>query len=59
MKIFELTSKQKLFGSEFNYSFHFNREKYRSSEFDFFESKLRKIYVRLALANNFAQEDQA
>lgn len=54
MRIYELTSKQKLFGFNYNYSFHFTREKYQSSEFDFLESRLRRVYQRLALGNDFA-----
>ena len=57
MRIFNLTSKQKIFGSDLNYSFNFKRDKYRSSEFDFFESKLRKVYQRLALGANFANNN--
>ena len=59
MKIFDLTTKQKLFGSDFNYSFNFNREKYRSSEFDFFESRLRRVYARLILKNDFGPEKRS
>lgn len=55
MKIYNLTSKQKIFGSDLNYSVNFSKEKYRSSEFDFFESRLRRVYARLALGTNFAQ----
>lgn len=29
-----------------------------SSNFDFFESRLRKVYSRLALGANFAQEEK-
>jgi len=59
MKIFDLTAKQKLFGSDYNYSFQFQREKYRSSEFDFFESRLRKVYARLILKNAFGPEKRS
>lgn len=52
--IYSLSSKSSIFGSDFNYSVHFQREKYKSSEFDFFESKLRRVYQRLALGANFA-----
>lgn len=55
MRIYDLTSKQKIFGSDLNYSVNFTREKYRSSEFDFFESRLKRVYQRLALGANFAQ----
>lgn len=55
--IYSLSSKSSIFGSDFNYSVHFQREKYKSSEFDFFESKLRRIYQRLALGANFVQEN--
>lgn len=57
MKIYTLTSKQKIFGSDLNYSVNFSKEKFRSSEFDFFESRLRRVYARLALGTNFAQEN--
>jgi hypothetical protein len=55
--IYSLSSKNSVFGSDFNYSVSFTREKYRSSEFDFFESRLRKVYARLALGANFAHDN--
>jgi hypothetical protein len=55
--IYSLSSKNSVFGSDCNYSVQFQREKYRSSEFGFFESRLRRIYARLALGANFAQEN--
>jgi hypothetical protein len=57
MRIYDLTSKRSIFNSTFNYSVHFVREKYKSSEFDFFESKLRRVYAKLAFENNWVIND--
>lgn len=57
MFINNLSIKNSVFGSDFNSALCFTRDKYKSSEFDFFESRLRKVYARLALRANFAQEN--
>ena len=57
MFINNLSIKNSVFGSDFNSSLCFTRDKYKSSEFDFFESRLRKIYQRLALGANFANNN--
>lgn len=57
MFINNLSIKNSVFGSDFNSSLCFTKDKYKSSEFDFFESRLRKIYQRLALGANFANNN--
>jgi len=57
MFINNLQRNQKIFGSDFNLSLNFSRHKSKSYEFGFFESRLRRVYARLALGANFANQN--